>query len=385
MPGRHVSRYSRVAVVGAGVIGCATAYYLARTQACEVVLIGTGYLAEGASGRSAGMLTPYSGSNDPRLLALSPRALELHRELAETLPEVTDIDHRYQLQPYLRCGFEAEGLEAAEAFMNARVAEGLAAEWVDGDGARELCPQLSSEVAGACVTELEPTLDSRLLTQSLHDAARHAYGAESAEGKVVAVSSDMDGELQSVRLEDGTTQRADAFVFALGPWTRDLRMWLRCDIPVEPQRGQLLHVDAERGDNLPFEMHVGLQNMDEGGTVVPRRYSSIILGATREDDAGFDVEPSQYAHDYILPRVQRMVPAIEASMVSYATACLRPKPADGKPYVGVVPGWDNVYVAAGHWSEGIHYGPLTGKWLADDIVHGVSDIDMQAMSADRLW
>ena len=59
-------------------------------------------------------------------------------------------------------------------------------------------------------------------------------------------------------------------------------------------------------------------------------------------------------------------------------------PDDGKPYVGTAPGHDNAYMAAGHWSEGVHYGPLTGEYLAELIVDGESEHDFGAISTGRL-
>ena len=123
-------------------------------------------MASGASGYSAGMLTPYSGSNDPGLLALSGASLKLHAELAEELPRITGIDHGYDMVPYLRCAFAETGFDVARQFMEDRVADGLDAEWLTGDEAREVCDWLSDEVEGACLTAIEPSVDSRLLTQS---------------------------------------------------------------------------------------------------------------------------------------------------------------------------------------------------------------------------
>ena len=102
---------TRVVIVGGGIIGCATAYYLTRTGISDVVIVERDHVASGASGYSAGILTPYSGSNDPGLLALSADSLELHAELTSELPELTGIDYGYDLKPYLRCAFGRSGLE----------------------------------------------------------------------------------------------------------------------------------------------------------------------------------------------------------------------------------------------------------------------------------
>ena len=111
---------SRVVIIGGGIIGCATAYYLTRAGMSDITIVERDGIASGASGYSAGILTPYSGSNDPGLLALSGASLELHAELAEELPTITGIDHGYDLKPYLRCGFEEPGLDAARQFLEDR-------------------------------------------------------------------------------------------------------------------------------------------------------------------------------------------------------------------------------------------------------------------------
>ena len=143
-------------------------------------------VASGASGYSAGMLTPYSGSNDAGLLALSGASLKLHADLAEELPRITGIDHGYDMVPYLRCAFAETGFDVARQFMEDRVADGLDAEWLTGDEAREVCDWLSDEVEGACLTAIEPSVDSRLLTQSALKAAEMG-GARLVDGEVVGI------------------------------------------------------------------------------------------------------------------------------------------------------------------------------------------------------
>ena len=369
----------RVAIIGGGIIGCATAYYLSRTPSCEITVIEAEGVAAGASGYSAGILTPYSGSNDLGLLALSPKALELHAELAQTLPDATGIDYGYDLRPFLRCAFGNEGLVNAQSFMNDRQSEGINADWLDGDETRRVCDWVNDDIIGACVTEVEPTVDSALLTKSLLKAAGEV---NMMNERVSGIHSATDGSVASVILSDGSHLSADAFVFAIGPWSASVGEWLGFNLPVVPQKGQLLHIDLS--ETSPEDTPTaGLQNMDDGGVILPRRVSSTVLGATRESH-GFDRTPTDFAYDYILPRVSRISSRITSDVVSRQTACLRPMPDDGKPYVGLAPGWDNAYIACGHWSEGVHFGPLTGNIIADIVTTGTSDIDLTAISTDRL-
>ena len=278
---------------------------------------------------------------------------------------------------------------------------------MSGDEARELCDWLSDDVVGACATSIEPTVDSRLLTQSLLKAAQIS-GATVRIGTAVALSGRV-GNPNGVKLSDGTTIDADAIVLAMGPWTKEANDWLGYDIPIEPQKGELLyipcHVIPAHANVIPAHANVipadagtqtktkhtiqpkppaTMHNMDDGGVILTRRLSRTVLGATKEDGRGYDREPSDYAWDFILPRVQRLTDRITKDSVTHHTACLRPMPADGKPFVGKAPGWDNVHIASGHWSEGVHYAPLTGKAISDLISSGHSSTDISAIDAARL-
>ena len=375
-----LSSTSRVVIVGGGIIGCSTAYYLTRAGISDVVVVERDHVASGASGYSAGILTPYSGSNDAGLLALSAASLALHSELAQELPERTGIDYGYDLKPYLRCAFGETGYTESRRFLADRRSEGLVAEWLSGDEARELCDWLSDEVEGACVTEIEPTVDSRLLTNALLKAANDG-GAELRKGDVTGLSEG------GVTLSDGSLVNGDAVVLAMGPWTNEASNWLGCEVPVVPQKGELLYMhlpEAEAGDINQDRPPATMHNMDEGGVILTRRLSRTVLGATKEDGKGYDREPSSYAWDFILPKVKRLTNRITNDSVTHHTACLRPMPADGKPYVGKAPDWDNVFIASGHWSEGVHYAPLTGKAISDLIATGTSETDISAISANRL-
>ena len=376
---------SRVVIVGGGIIGCVTAYYLTQAGLSDVVVVERDGIASGASGYSAGILTPYSGSNDPGLLALSAASLELHAQLAEELPDVTGIDHGYDLRPYLRCAFGELGYRDARQFMEDRLSEGLHAEWLSGDESREVCDWLSDEVTGACATSIEPSVDSKRLTQSLLNAAQLA-GAEVRNGTASGLSGS-DHKPNAVKLSDASTVEADAIVLAMGPWTNIAGSWLGYEVPVVPQKGELLymHMPAnEAGDIDQGKPSVVMHNMDDGGVILPRRLSRTVLGATKEDGRGYDRETSEYAWEFILSRVQRLTDRISKDLVTHHTACLRPMPADGKPYIGKAPGWDNVYIASGHWSEGIHYAPFTGKAIGDLITTGATAVDISAVDAARL-
>ena len=365
-----------VVIVGGGVIGCATALYLSRRGVSATVVEMNG-VASGASGKAAGILTPYSGSCDPGLLALSPATLDLHAELAVSLPEITRIDHGYDERPHLRIAIDDEDVAVLADWQSKRREEGFDARWLEPAEAKSLTDWLTADIAAAIECEFEPTVDSNAFTTSLWAAAEKG-GARLVYGRVTGLLAEDGRRASGVKLDDGSVLRAEHVVIASGPWAGEAGEWLGCQVPVRPQKGQLLYLAPAKDGESP----VSFGAMVKGGVVLPKRLSGTIVGATREE-AGFDVTPTSEARDEILGVAARLTNRIDPSDVVEQTACLRPIPADGVPVVGAVPGWDRVYLAAGHWSEGIHFAPVTGKWIADMIVDGESEHDFTALDPAR--
>ena len=365
-----------VVIVGGGVIGCATALYLSRRGVRASVVEMTG-VASGASGKAAGILTPYSGSCDPGLLGLSPATLDLHAELAVSLPQITGIDHGYDERPHLRIAIEEEDVPALADWQSKRKSEGFEARWLEPAEAKSLTDWLTADIAAAIECDFEPTVDAHAFTTSVWAAAEEG-GARLVQGRVVGLLEESEGRAAGVKLDNGSVIRAEHVVIASGPWAGEAGDWLGCRVPVRPQKGQLLYLAPAKDGESP----VSFGAMVKGGVVLPKRLTGTIVGATREE-AGFDTTPTPEARDEILAVAARLTDRIDPSDVVEQTACLRPIPEDGIPLVGAAPGWERVYLATGHWSEGIHFAPVTGKWIADMIVDGASEYDFTALDPAR--
>ncbi|MDP6273134.1 MAG: FAD-binding oxidoreductase [Dehalococcoidia bacterium] len=368
-----------VLIVGGGIIGCLTAYYLSQRELSTIVIEADG-IASGASGTSAGWLTPYSHENDPAMLALSPATLRLHAELSETLPALTGIDHGYRPGPYLRCAVTEAGVAELREFQSQRASEGVPMEWLSGEEARSLSPWITAEIIGSLRSDNEPTLDSYRLTISALQAAEMG-GARVISGKVIGLISSSEGVASGVWLEDGSEVYGGAVVIAMGPWSGEAAAWLDQSVPVTPQRGELVYL-APPGDSEGPQLEAGLNIVEHGSSILRKRLSDTIVAASREC-VGFDRSTTSAARDKLLINAARLSSRVETAHISGQTACLRPISADGRAYVGRVPGWDDVFLATGHSGEGIHYGPVTGAAIAGLIVDGASEYDIEPLSPAR--
>ena len=376
-----------VVIVGGGVIGCLTAYYL-TVRGMKPIVVEADGIASGASGASAGWLTPYSALCDPRVLKLAPATLALHKQLVQQLPTETGIDHRYQSTPYLRCAFTEDGVSKLREWQRLRAQEGTVMAWLDPEEARRVAPQLTGEILGAVRSDDEPTIDSYRLTVSLAQAAEKR-GARVIAGRAAGllVKPEKPGAAgpktaTGVRLEDGAEVSAGSCVLSMGPWTGTAGEWLGYAVPVRPRKGQLLHLERPGpGEGPDFE--VGMSAFDLGGSILPKRDGNTIVGATRED-VGFDRSTTTAARDLLLSQAERLSTRVLSARLARQTACLRPLTPDQKPYVGLAPRWKGVYLAAGHYSEGVHFGPVTAKSLAGLIVDGKAGYDISAYDPGRL-
>jgi glycine oxidase len=78
-----------------------------------------------------------------------------------------------------------------------------------------------------------------------------------------------------------------------------------------------------------------------------------------------------------------MLPPLEDAELAYQTACLRPLARDGKPVLGLVPGWERVLIATGGGRKGILLGPAMGRITADLILTGASSVALDAFDPGR--
>lgn len=362
----------RIVIVGGGVIGCAAAYYLARAGAQPVVLERDGIAGE-ASGAAAGMLIPPVESAPPGPFRdLCFASLALHRDLVPTLEAESGVHVQYRAPGILLAADSEAGAHAMRAYVRWQNAHGREAEWVEGEALRRLEPALSPHLLGAAYLPGEAHLNPGLLTQAFARAAR-CHGAEVRPGDAVAGFVHRKGRVAGVRAASGQTTEADAVVLAAGSWTGRLAISLGARVPVRPMRGQMI---AYRSTALRRMV------WGEDGYLVPKAGGSLFAGATVED-VGFRCRTTAAGLAGLRRMARHLAPALRYAQVASDWAGLRPGSPDGLPILGRLPGWENVYVATGHFRNGILLAPVTGKLLSQLVLEGRADTDLRPFDPAR--
>ena len=353
-----------IVVIGAGVAGCATAYYLAR-EGLPVTIVERESAAFGASGYAVGLLNPLTGTGVPGPMeAMCLFSYQAHLALWDELEEQSGVDFQPELIPHLELMLTEEDSERAPGLI-ARWGgvPGFSAQWLDGDEVLRLEPRVNGSVHGAILLEGFAALDSRSFTLALLEAAR-AHGAVLVEGEVIGLGVD------SVTLRDGVIG-CDAVVLAAGPWAGEASGWLGFDLPVGPLKGQIVHLQQM---DPPLWKHM------MGPAQIASKMDGLVwLGATEEHE-GFDNRTTGKARDILVERAVRIVPSLANQPIVGQTSCLRPVAPDRLPIIGRVPGRDNVYLAAGLEKKGILIAPSIGRAIADLVIKGETSVPIENFS-----
>lgn len=218
-------------------------------------------------------------------------------------------------------------------------------------------------------------VDGRVLTDALLEAGQ-AHGLAVEFGDVTEITVE-DGSVAGVVTAAGERVVADSVVVAGGAWTGAFESQLGVQIPVEPQRGQIAHLDVPGANTGNWPILAG-----QGHYIVPWDNGQVAVGATNED-AGFDARRTVAGVHEILEATLGLAPGLADAELREVRVGLRPIVPDGMPVLGSVPTVDGVFLATGHGPTGLLLGPYSGK-VVSSLVRGEEvAVSMEPFSITR--
>jgi glycine oxidase len=365
-----MSQHPDVFIIGGGVIGLTTAYFLAR-DGVSVEVVDKGDFGQEASWAGAGIVMgPGSAVGGRRAYdELRAQSAALHPTLSADLRERTGIDNGY-----LRCG----GLEfinrEPEGVLQKWRNQGIAFERLDQKKLHELEPALAPESNAAYhmpdVAQLRNPRHIKALLAACRSfgvalrACCPALGFEHHGQQVTAINTDR-GQLV-----------AEKFLLTTGAWTDALSQQIGWRPGIRPIRGQIALLNTE----APVFRRILLCG---ARYLVPRPDGRVLVGSTKED-VGFEKHTTARAIADLLAFACGLVPALADAPIERCWAGLRPGSPDGMPFLGQVPGFDNLFVAAGHFRSGLQNSPATGMVMKELLLGQQLSLSLQAFRPERL-
>ena len=364
------SQTGDVAVVGAGLIGLAIAFELAERGAV-VRVYDRDEPARAASWAGAGMLSPHAEPIDEALLHLCEESLAAYPAFVARVRDASGIDPRLHLNGHVHVAFDDLTFERMRDRADALRVRGVVCDVVDRAHLLAMEPWLGSHAAGGLSIANEGQVDNRLLGRALI-AACAARGVSVTRVTSLRVECDKRRVL-GVRTDLGFTPAA-AVINACGAWSSSLDGVPEEARPaVEPFKGQMLALQ------LPVDL-VRRSTWLPNAYVVPRDDGRLLIGATVER-AQSDTRVTTEGLHRLLHAALEAAPSLASFTVTETWAGVRPGSADGLPFIGPTP-IDGLYVATGHFKNGILLSAVTARLVAD-AVSGVAEPLLAAFSLHR--
>ena len=371
---------AEVAIVGAGLVGAATAYFLAR-QGIKSVVVERDAIGSHASGFSYAALGTYDEAGMTGThFDVASHGMRLHAGLADSLLEETGINVEFRRRPSLTLAFDEAEADAArnpQGFDLLRRSwevdrQGQSIRWLDRNETLRIEPRVGPEAIGAVYTEGTSDVNAHRLTLALAMAAEK-HGATVRHGTVTGLVRN-GGRVRGL-LIDGSEVSCDKVVVAMGPWSQGASDWLGIPVEMQPWKGQILRL---RLPGPPIRTSVG-----GGDHFTSTKPDGLTWVGPTFEDAGLDESITDAARDQIMAAVLRNIPSLAEGQIVLQTACIRPLSADRKLVLGKAPGLEGAYVATGGGRLGLMMGPAMAWLMAELIANDTTSVPLDEFDPGR--
>lgn len=411
-----------VIVIGGGIVGLSTAFYL-RAEGHEVTLLDKGTITEGASFVNAGYLTPSHivplaapgmiskglkwmlNSSSPfyikprldadliswgwkfmrscskkhvqRSLAAIKEINELSKGLYHEMHESVDFDFHLEDRGVLMAFKTSKAEKSEYSVMQAAQDLGLDVSLLGVEEVNRLQPGIQMNIAGAyhyrCDAHSTPEVFMNQLKKNTLKSGVEIHTETTVKNFQVR------GDRISAVVTDRGNFEADEVVFAAGAWTEELLKPLKIVLSVQAGKGYRINVEARTGISLPcilMESKVGVTPM-QGFT----RFAGTM------EIAGINHNIRENRVNAIAHAATQYYSGLEIDLNDrkQARCGLRPLSPDGLPFIGRHSSCSNLVLATGHSMMGWSLGPATGKLVTEIISNKKLSMPIDKFSPERKY
>ncbi len=377
---------AKVVIIGGGVIGCSTAYHLAKLGWTDIVLLERAQLTAGTTWHAAG-LVEAGGFFDETTLEMAKYSLELYGSLEAE----TGLSTGYKPVGMIEFANTQSRLEGHRRIGVFSRHFGVPTEEITPEKLKALWPLAKTDdVLAGFLTHSDGRANPVDVTLALAKGARMRGVKMFEETAVLGLKKD-GRRVSTVVTERGEIQ-CEYVVNCAGMWAREVGKLAGVNVPLQPAEHYYLITEPIEGVKADLPVLVDLDKY----AYYREETGGILLGLFEPVAAPWALKgiPKDFSFGEIQPDWERMGPYIEEAMertpklknVGIKKFFCGPESftPDLSPLMGLAPELDNFYVAAGFNSLGILLGGGAGKVMAHWIVDGVSDTDITAIDIARM-
>ncbi|MCB2110869.1 MAG: FAD-dependent oxidoreductase [Defluviimonas sp.] len=386
--------HAQIVVIGGGIIGCSTAYHLARDHRADVLLIEQGKLTSGSTWHAAGLVGQLRSS------ASITRVLKYSVELYKGLAAETGLETGWKMTGCLRLATNADRWTEYKRLATTARSFGMEMHLVSPEEVKRMWPLMeTSDLVGASWLPTDGQASPSDITQSLARGAR-MHGARIVEGVRVTGFAMAGNRITAVQTTMGEIA-CETVVNCAGQWARQLGAMAGIEVPLQAVRHQ--YVVTERIPGLAGDAAT-IRDPDRR-TYFKEEVGGLVMGGYEPNpqplppgdipnDWQFHLFEDDYDHfeQHLVQAIAR-VPALSEAGVKQMINGPESFTPDGNFILGAAAECANMYVGAGFNAFGIASGGGAGWVLADWAMRGEAPLDLwvvdirrfSGMHRDRRW
>jgi 4-methylaminobutanoate oxidase (formaldehyde-forming) len=380
--------HAQIVVIGGGIIGCSTAYHLARDHRADVILLEQGRLTSGSTWHAAGLVGQLRSS------ASITRVLKYSVELYKTLKEETGLETGWKMTGCLRLATNQDRWTEFRRLATTAKSFGMDMALLSPAEVKTMWPLMeTSDLVGASWLPTDGQASPSDITQSLAKGAR-MHGAKLFEGVRVTGFGMKDGSIVAVKTDQGDIA-CEKVVNCAGQWARQVGAMAGINVPLQPVKHQYIITEKIEGlaadaptirdpDRLTyFKEEVGGLVMG-GYEPNPQAWETGLPGGDVPNEWEFRLFDDDFDHfEQHMTQAIARVPALEKVGVKQMINGPESFTPDGNFILGVAPECPNMFVGAGFNAFGIASGGGAGWVLAQWVVDGEAPLDLWVVDIRR--
>ncbi|WP_394889320.1 FAD-dependent oxidoreductase [Mesorhizobium sp. AaZ16] len=390
--------HARIVVIGGGIIGCSTAYHLARDHKADVVLLEQGKLTSGSTWHAAGLVGQLRSS------ASITRVLKYSVELYKGLEAETGLATGWKMTGCLRLATNQDRWTEYKRLATTAKSFGMDMQLLSPAEVKAMWPLMEvGDLVGASWLPTDGQASPSDITQSLAKGAR-MHGAKLFEDVRVTGFDMKDGRILKVKTDQGDIA-CDKVVNCAGQWARQVGAMAGINVPLQPVKHQYIITEKIAGlaADAPtirdpdrrtyFKEEVGGLVMG-GYEPNPQAWSTGLPGGDVPGDWQFRLFDDDWDHfEQHMAQAIARIPALETAGVKQMINGPESFTPDGNFILGVAPECENMFVGAGFNAFGIASGGGAGWVLAQWAMDGEAPLDLwvvdirrfSGLHRDRQW
>jgi glycine oxidase len=305
------------------------------------------------------------------MVPLGKMSLALYPEFVVQVEEISGMNTGFRSKGTLEALFSGDAKAELSTIIALHHGLGLKAEPLRAADARKLEPALSEDVEAAVLRPDERSVDNRILTSAVLEAARRSGAEIFADNGVKAIWR--EGQRCAGLILQNEKVEATWTIIAAGCFSAAID-GIAAYAPLRPAKGQMV---ALRAEDVEIERVLWGEHI----YLVPRNDGRILAGATVEY-AGFDKRTTAGGIEKILSAAIELAPGLANARIEETWAGLRPDTPDHLPILGPTD-MDGLLMATGHFRSGILLTPITARLISEWITEQRVSVDWDRFSPLR--